>query len=120
MGDRIGGIIFGKINGEQMRLKGSWTYNLGQPKRDGVVGADGVHGFADQVQVPFFEGAISDSGDTDLKALLGITDATLTLELANGKVIVLRSAWFAGEGNVTTEQGEIDARFEGMRAEEVV
>jgi len=119
MAERIGGILFGKINGEQVRMKGSWTYNLGQPKREAIVGADQVHGYKEMPQAPFVEGVITDSSELDLSALLNTKDVTFTLELANGKVIVLRDAWWAADGNVTTEEAEIEARFEGLSAQEV-
>jgi hypothetical protein len=119
MGRRIGGSLFLKINGEGFPAKGSFTYNLGAPKREGIVGADGFHGFKEMPQVAFIEGAITDSGGLDVNTLLNIQDATATLELANGKVITLREAYYAGEGNITTEEGEIALRLEGASAEEI-
>lgn len=116
---RVGGIIFVKADGVQYKAKGSWTYNLGKLKNEGIAGVDGVHGYKSMPQVPFIEGTITDSGDMSLEKLLDIKDATITLELANNKVITLSKAWFAGEGDVSTEEGEIAARFEGMDADEV-
>lgn len=113
------GIIFLKINGDLLRAKGSFTYNLGQPLREAIVGHDGVHGYRETPRVPFIEGEITDGADVDVAALQNLTDATVQLELNNGKVIVLRDAWFAGEGNAQTEEGNISARFEGMSAEEI-
>jgi len=55
----------------------------------------------------------------DLKALQETTEATVVLELANGKSIILREAWYAGEGTVSTQEGNIAARFEGISAEEL-
>ena len=116
---RVGGIIFIKVDGVQYQAKGSWTYNFGIPKREGVVGSDKVHGYKEMPQIPFVEGVITDSGDISAEDLLKISDATITLELANGKVGVWRNGWFAGDGNITTEEGEIAARFESLSAEEV-
>jgi len=116
---RVGGIIFIKIDGAQYRAKGSWTYNLGQPKRESVVGADGVHGYKEMPQVAVLEGTITDSLELSAQDLMNVKDATITVDLANGKTIVLKDAWFAGDGNITTEEGEIEARFEGMNAEEI-
>lgn len=116
---RRGGILFLKVGGERQDAKGNFTYNLGQPKRDGIVGADGVHGYKEMPQVPFIEGEITDRQTLDLAALLNVVDTTVTLELANGKVIVLRQAWYAGEGTGNTEEGNIGVRFEGLSAEEV-
>lgn len=116
---RVGGIIEFKANGELYSAKGSWTYNLGLPKRDPVVGHDSVHGYKELPQAPKIEGVITDRSDLDLQKLQTLQDATVTLRLANGKIIVLREAFYASEGDVTTEEGEIQALFHGTSAEEV-
>lgn len=116
---RVGGIIEVKVNGELYSAKGNWTYNLGIAKRDPVVGADSVHGYKEMPQAPKIEGTITDRQDLDLKTLLSLKDATITLQLANGKIVVMRDGFFAGEGDVSTEEGEIDALFHGSSAEEV-
>ena len=106
-------------NSELKQAKGEFTYNLGRPKREAVIGVDVVHGYKEEPQVSMIEGSITDSSDLDLKALVDTTDATITLELANEKVISLRQAWFAADGNVSTSEGEIEVRFEGLSAEEI-
>ncbi len=119
MSRRIGGTLYGKIDGEMYSLKGGWTYNLGIAKREGIVGADTVHGYKETPQIPFVEGAITDGQKLNLEKFLKLEEVTFTLELANGKTILLRDAWNASEGNVTTEEGEIAVKFEGMSAEEI-
>ncbi len=116
---RVGGIIELKINGELFSAKGSFTYNLGRPKRDAVVGSDRVHGYKELPQSPYVEGVITDNEDLSLDALVQVKEATITLSLANGKIIVLRDAYYSGDGNVTTEEGEIAVRFDGLDADEV-
>ena len=116
---RVGGIISLKIDGDMYFAKGDFTYNLGLPKKEGVVGSDRVHGYKETPQIPFVEGEVTDRQEMSLETLVGLKDATITLELANGKVIVLREAWYAGEGTGNTGEGNIGARFEGMSAEEV-
>jgi hypothetical protein len=112
-GQRRGGIIQLQINGELQDAKGSFSYNPGRPKREGITGADRMHGFKETPQVGFIEGAVTDRGTLDLEKLVTLTGATVTLELPNGKVFCLRNAYFAGEGTATTEEGEITVRFEG-------
>lgn len=116
---RVAGIIAVKVNGEQLLAKGNFTYNLGKPKREGVVGADTTHGFKEVPQIAFIEGEITDRSDVSLESLVMTKDATVTLELGNGKVIVLREAWYAAEGTFNTEEGNGQVRFEGMSAEEI-
>lgn len=119
MSQRRAGILYLKIDGTTFDAKGNFTYNLGKPKREAVVGADAVHGFKETPQVAFIEGEITDRGDLDLEKLVQLDDITATLELANGKVVVLRNAWYAGDGNAQTEEANIQLRLEGKSGEEV-
>lgn len=119
MSQRRAGIIQVQINGEVYDAKGNFTYNLGRPMREAIVGTDTIHGFKETPQVAFIEGEFTDRANLDLEALVTMQDATVTLSLANGKVVVLRDAWFAGEGTGNTEEGNIGVRFEGASGEEV-
>lgn len=116
---RRAGLIQLQINGEVYDAKGEFSYNLGKPMREAIVGADKIHGFKETPQVAFIEGAITDRGNLDLAALATTRDVTVTLTLGNSKVVVLSDAWFAGEGTGTTGEAEIAVRFEGANAEEV-
>jgi hypothetical protein len=119
MSQRIAGKISFSVNGVRQNAKGSFSYNLGRDVRESVMGSDGFHGFMEKPQPAFIEGEISDRAGLDLAALVDTTDATVTLELGNGKVIALRDAFFAGEGTGNSEEGNIAVRFEGASAEEV-
>lgn len=116
---RKGGIIQLRVDGEIQQAKGDFTYNLGAPKREAIIGADGVHGYKETPQVAFIEGEITDRETLNLAKLVGLVDVTVTLDLANGKVIFLRNAWYAGEGTVNTGEGNIAVRFEGLEGDEV-
>jgi hypothetical protein len=118
-GQRKGGIIQIQVGGVLQDAKGAFTYGLGVEKRDTIVGADSVHGYKAMPQVPFIEGAFTDRAGLDLKALFLTDGATVTLNLANGKTVVLSNAWHAGEGTISTEEGEFAVRFEGTNAEEI-
>lgn len=119
MAQRVAGIIQVQINGEIYSAKGSWTVNIGAPKREAVVGSDAVHGYKEMPQVPYVEGEITDRGTLSMSRLFAVTDATVTVSMANGKVYVLHDAWWAGDGNLTTEESAIAVRFEGMAADEI-
>lgn len=114
---RVAGIIEVKVNGELLRAAGAFTWNLGEPKREAVVGSTGVDGFKETPQVAFIEGEIRYTAQTNVKAITQIVDATVTLRLANGHTIVQRNSWYAGEGTGSTEEGTFGVRFEGLSAE---
>jgi hypothetical protein len=116
---RRGGIIQFQVGGVLMDAKGDFDFGLGTPKRDAVVGSDTVHGFKETPQVPFIAGKVTDRAGLDVKALFTAEDISVTLTQANGKVVVLRNAWYAGEGTGNTGEAELDVRFEGLSAEEV-
>lgn len=116
---RRGGIIQFQVNGVLHEAKGNFTYNLGRPKREALVGSDTVHGYTEKPQPAFIEGEITDRSELDLDALVRVTNATVTLVLAVGKVISLGGAWYAGEGTGNSDEGNIGVRYEGVSAEEI-
>lgn len=116
---RRGGMIAVKIDGVVQLAKGSWSYNLGRAKREPIIGSDGVHGYKETPQAAYIEGEITDRSDLDLAALVEAANSTVTLELANGKVIVLREAAFTGDGTASSDEGAIQVRFDGSNAEEI-
>lgn len=119
MAQPLFGLVALKIDGVSYNVKGNCTYNLGIPRREVVVGADGVHGYKVMPQAAFIEGEISDSQEISLQDFVSVEGATVTAELRNGKVIVLREATFTGEGTGNTEEGNIAFRFDAKSAEEI-
>ncbi len=120
MSQKTAGLIQVQVNGEIFDARGNFTYNLGRPVREAIVGADGIHGFKETPQVAFIEGEFTDRGTLDLSALSALENATVTLTLGNGKMVALREAWFAGEGTGNSEEANVAVRFEGRGAEEIV
>jgi len=116
MPNRLAGILFLKIDGEMYQVKGGFTYNLGLPTREFIPGSEG---FKEIEQAAFLEGEITDHPELDLKRLVTLDGVTATLELANGKVFLLRNAWYAGDGNVASEEANITVKFEAAKGEEI-
>jgi hypothetical protein len=100
------------INGALLEAKGACTIQPGVMKNDAIVGAASIHGYKQTVQVASIEFAITDRSDLDTIALRNTSNATIIVELNNGKRWLVQDAWYAGEGTMTTEEGEIGARFE--------
>lgn len=113
------GKIFFKVGGTRYAAKGSFTYNLGIDKQEGEIGHDGAASIKVLPQLARIEGEITDRLDLDLKAFCSIVDETVTLELTNGKTIVLNEAWYAGDGDGQTESGNIQALFQAESGEEI-
>lgn len=117
---RVGGILFIKVDGQLYQTgEGDWTYNINPVKRESVMSQSEVAGFSEQPKPVFIEGEFTDNDELDLSILQSLRDATITAELANGKVIVFREAFYAADGDVTTQKGQIQVRFEAVSAEEI-
>jgi hypothetical protein len=116
------GLVALKIDGTIYDVKGSVSYSLGRKIRNGIIGQDRPHGYTEAAAMPYMEMTLTDSAELSLAALSDITNSTITIELANGKVVALYEAWSVNPDGlvVTTEEGEISQRFEGKFAEEIL
>lgn len=118
--NRRAGMIYVKVDGQQVDAKGSFSYNLGTSKREALIGSDTIHGYKETPQVAFIEGEVTDSPELNHRALAEQDNATVTLQLANGKTIVLSDAWFAADGNGNTDEANIGVRWESSLPAQVI
>lgn len=114
----IGGAAYLKLDGVQHMSRGKWSYNHGMPTRETVYDGANAVGYVERPQEPFVQGDMTVPASLDVAKLVTADDVTLTLELDNGNVVVLRNAWFAADGTVDVEEGMISgARFVGKSLE---
>ncbi|MBK3797872.1 phage tail protein [Azospirillum brasilense] len=118
MSKKVAGVCYLKVDGTQYALRGSLTVSPDDIEREGIAGQDGVHGFKESSRVPFISADLSDTDGLSLEALRAITDATVTAELATGKVYVLRNAWTKAGHELDTAEGQVSVVFQGMKCEE--
>ncbi|CAM5771995.1 hypothetical protein LMIY3S_03695 [Labrys miyagiensis] len=114
MGQRFAGIAYVKVDAKQFPLRGNMTVMPSATVRSGIAGQDYVHGYSEMPVVPYVEGDFSLTTDWAIGDIKGITDATVTVELANGRVYVLRNAWQAGDLPLESADGKVRLRFEGL------
>lgn len=119
MSNRIAGVAYLKVDGEQYPLRGNLTVSPSPLERAGIAGQDGVHGYAENPRVPFIEGDVSLDPRLSLEAVGRITNATITAELANGHTYVLREAWCVDKFELNTHDGQVRVRFEGVTCDEI-
>lgn len=117
---RIAGFCFFKIDGAQYPARGDFEYQPLDTSKEGVAGQDGVHGYKEMPVIPHIKGKVTDLGGISVQALQALTDSTVTLELANGKVVILRDAWVKGEIAVNSQDGSYEITLEGKSCIEQV
>jgi hypothetical protein len=101
---------------------GSFKYSGGFSKREAVLDSNGkVVGFKETPSAPYISGELIDNASLSVTDLSKITDSTITLDLANGKQIVLRGAYSTNYNGMEVEvkDGKVPIKFEGQDFQEV-
>lgn len=119
MSQRIAGTAFLKVDGSIYPLRGNFTVSPSALERAGISGQDFVHGFSEMPRVPFIEGDVSLVPELSMDVVESIINSTVTAELANGKVYVLREAWCRSALELNTREGQTRIRFEGVSCDEI-
>ena len=107
MAQRIAGIAFLTVDGQQMALRGNFTVSPSPVERTMIAGQDGVHGYQELPRVPYIEG------------LLNETDSTVIAQLANQMQYTLTGATCKGGFENNARDGQVRVRWEGLTCEEV-
>jgi hypothetical protein len=119
MAQRIAGTAFLKVDGGIYPLRGNFTVSPSALERAGISGQDFVHGYSEMPRVPFIEGDVSLVPELSMTTVEGVNNSTVTAELANGKVYVLREAWCRSALELNTREGQTRIRFEGVSCDEI-
>ena len=119
MAVKIAGTAFLKIDGGQLPLRGNFTVSPGAFERTMIAGQDYVHGYQEVPRVPYIEGDISSVPDLNFEDIEAQTNVTVTAELNNGKVYVLKEAACKSAITINTRDGQATIRWEGTSCEEI-
>lgn len=112
------GRAFIRVNGATIAsLPGSAKLNPGGVERTPVTGDFGFLGYTEKPVHGEIECEIAVNADTDLAALNGTVDATVTFEADTGQVWVMRNAALAAPANVQSGDGKAALKFIGSAIE---
>lgn len=112
MANRLAGVAFVAIDGVTYQLAGAGTYQVSGSSREALNGQDGFHGFSEVPRPGVISWSFRDGNNVSVSALNEMSDATVTLELANGKIIIARNAVRIGEPlKVNSEDATGDVEF---------
>lgn len=118
----IGGKFTLSCDGNVYYTQGTFKYGGGYDKREAVMHSGGSNaGFKVTPVTPYISGDVIDNGTFKLSEIANIVDATITLDLANGRQIVLRNAYSTNDNGLEVDtDGKITVKFEGQKIEDVV
>ena len=117
----IGGKFTICCDGVAYFASGVFKYGGGDgfEKREAVMHSAGFAGFKTTPVVPYISGELIDTDSIEIKDIAKMTNSTITLDLANGKQIVLRGAYCTNEMEIDTDGKISNVKFEGQSIEEV-
>jgi hypothetical protein len=119
MAQAIAGTAYFKVNGDQLPLRGNFTVSASPLERTMLAGQDYVHGYQELPRVPWIEGDVSTTPEVSTEVLDAMVDVTVTAELNNGKVYVLKEAACKSAFENNTREGQFRVRFEGTSCQEI-
>jgi len=119
MAQRIAGIAFLKVDGALYPLRGNFTVSPSAIERAGIAGQDYIHGYSELPRLPVVSGDVSLVPELSMTDVEGVTNATVTAELANGKTYVLREAWCTSALELNTREGQTRITFQGVSCDEL-
>jgi hypothetical protein len=115
--NRLAGVTFIKVDGEQYMLRDAAKWSVDDVIRETITGLDGVHGFIEKAGPGWIEVTISDYGDLEVADFMKQDNVTVTLEQANGKMIVLHNAWTVNAREVDAVAASMAVRWESKKGE---
>ena len=116
----IGGKFTIACDGMAYYASGVFKYSGGFDKREAMMHSDGLAGFKSTPSVAYISGELLNNSSLVLSDIANMTDSTITLDLSNGKQIVLRGAYSTNDNGLeVVTDGKITIKFEGMSLEQV-
>ena len=115
----IAGPIFVSIDTNTIAIKGDWTYNIGRNKSEEIMGTDSsdFHGIKETPQLAKLsgKGVVTPAMFAKLGEILTLRNGTVTLTLPSGMgFFTLSNAFQSGDGDASTESGEVTLEFKGI------
>jgi hypothetical protein len=110
---RLAGSTVAQVNGVTLSIT-EFSWSPGIFKRETMTSLSGVDGYSEMYRAPYIAGKFRDGQSTSVTQFNALTNATVVLQLANGKSIVGHGLWNTGETDVAGVEATFDWKFEGV------
>ena len=115
MANRVAGICYVKVDGDQFDVEGGVECPLSDLKRETVMALAGPAGFKETALEPYVKLTAIFGPSFPIDKVKSSTDMTVTAEMANGKVYTLSGAFLRGETPVKGDEGKVELDFGGKK-----
>ena len=109
---RLAGITKFTVNGAAFAVT-EFAWDPGSIARETMTSLSGVDGYRTMPVAPYISGKFRDAASVNVTAFTQLSNATVVVQLANGKQIVGHNLWFIGRPGVSGSDATFDFRFEG-------
>lgn len=109
---RLAGITSFTVNGSAFNVT-EFSWDPGTTERESLTSLSGVDGFREAPVAPYIAGKFRDAQSVNVSAFPTLSNATVVVQLANGKQIVGHNLWYIGRPGVGGADATFDFRFEG-------
>ncbi|TCK36727.1 tail tube protein [Paraburkholderia sp. BL8N3] len=106
------------VDGVTYQLVGEAKYMPSTVKREALLGMDGFHGWKETPIAGSISMSVRDAGDLTVFDFNTMRNATVVLQLANGKVVCGRNMGSTESQEVDTEDAKFELKFEGPQVSE--
>jgi Phage tail tube protein len=114
----LAGTAYVTVDGQSYLLEGSIKWVPSTVKRETVTGMDGVHGYKETPIPGSISGSFRDTADISAADFNKMTNVTVQVELANGKMVVGRNMWTVDSQEVDSAEATVEVKWEGPLVEE--
>lgn len=111
--NRLAGIASLSIDGVAYDVVADAAYFANYVKRETLIGQSGVQGYSEMPTAGYISATIRDNGSLTVGYLNTLTNSTLVLTLANGKLVYGDGMWNTESEEVKTQEGSFSVKFEG-------
>lgn len=116
--NRLAGIAYIYVDGQSYMLAADAAYSVSRVKRESLSGQSGVQGYSETPIPGSISGTFRDAGSLTVAKFNAMTNVTVMLELANGKMITGRNMWTVDSQEVKSAEATFEVKFEGFSVEE--
>ena len=110
---RLAGITAFSVNGSAFNVI-EFSWDPGVVENETMTSLSGVDGFSQKPVAPYIAGKFRDAQSVNVTGFTNLSNATIVVQLANGKVITGHNLWYIGRPGVSGADAAFDFRFEGV------
>ena len=111
---RLAGITSFSVNGSNFNVT-EFSWDPGPVERETMMSLSGVDGYRELPVAAYIAGKFRDAQSVNVSGFVGLTDATVVVQLANGKQVVGHNLWYIARPAVSGADATFDFRFEGAQ-----